>query len=208
MNHLRLVALLALVFGGALLRLADIRVPLIGVDGGANFAPIRAIAIFCGLTFRSRWLAFGLPLLATLTADIALGLKNNGDFGSYVFSWTMLFVYAGWVLYVLCGRGVRLAWTLKTERPGRLVRTLSLVGGSLAGSSLFFLVSNFGVWVAGNWYAKTASGFIECYVAAVPFFRATAQSDVLYLFGLVAAHAIVKVMTAGTERESAVLYAD
>ena len=50
----------------------------------------------------------------------------------------------------------------------------------------FFLISNFGVWISGNLYPLTFEGLISCYAAAIPFFRSTLASNLLFsyiLFG-------------------------
>ena len=51
---------------------------------------------------------------------------------------------------------------------------------------MFFIVTNFGVWLVGNLYPKTLAGLAGCYVAAIPFFRNTLAGNVVYtlvLFG-------------------------
>jgi len=54
--------------------------------------------------------------------------------------------------------------------------------GSLAVASpmIFFLVSNFGVWVMGSSYAKDISGLMECYFNAIPFYASSAISCLLF----------------------------
>jgi len=77
-------------------------------------------------------------------------------------------------------------WVRRRQHVGRLCVA------SLIGSSIFFVVSNFGVWFMGHpgsIYPKTAEGLGLCYVAAIPFFRNALIGDVLYtaaLFGLYA----------------------
>lgn len=41
--------------------------------------------------------------------------------------------------------------------------------GSLLGAVIFFVLTNFGVWVTG-FYGYTFTGLISCYLLAVPFF--------------------------------------
>ena len=41
--------------------------------------------------------------------------------------------------------------------------------GSLFGAFIFFLITNFGVWISGM-YNLTINGLIECYTLATPFF--------------------------------------
>lgn len=62
----------------------------------------------------------------------------------------------------------------------RKVDMLRLVGASLASAWSFFLVSNFAVWAFGNMYAKTFAGLVQCYTMAIPFFRGTFASDLIY----------------------------
>jgi hypothetical protein len=42
------------------------------------------------------------------------------------------------------------------------------------------MVSNFAVWVFSGIYAKTLAGLVQCYVMAIPFFRGTFASDLIY----------------------------
>lgn len=49
---------------------------------------------------------------------------------------------------------------------------------SLSSAIIFFIISNFGVWIVG--YPKTISGFIACYVAALPFLSNTLISTLLF----------------------------
>jgi hypothetical protein len=205
MSHMRLFAVVAIVFVGAALRLTGIKVPLLGIDEPANFAPIGAIAIFCGLHFRNRIWALIVPLLATFVADLALAFQND-SYSTYLFSKSMLFVYAGWVLYVACGMGLRGVWKKSTAEKAGVVRGGTMIGASLVGSVLFFLVSNFGFWATLSFYPKTMAGLGECYVAAVPFFRATVQSDLLYLFGLTAIYAVLRSAVTANETQPSALY--
>ncbi len=63
---------------------------------------------------------------------------------------------------------------------------LKIAAAALAGSVLFFVLTNFGVWAFGSLYPRTLGGLMDCYIAAIPFFRNTLQGDMLYtliLFG-------------------------
>ncbi len=70
---------------------------------------------------------------------------------------------------------------------GRDVRPLRVAGASLATAVSFFLTSNFAVWMVWNMYPKTVAGLVECYAAALPFFRNELVSDVFFtavMFGI------------------------
>ena len=58
---------------------------------------------------------------------------------------------------------------------------LSRMSGALFGALIFFIVTNFGVWVSGM-YGYTFSGLVECYFLAIPFFAYTAISTVIFSF--------------------------
>ncbi len=130
-----------------------------------NFAPVAAIGLFAGAAFdrRAAWL---VPFAALLLSDAVIGFYHPTS---------MLFNYAGFAACLLLGSAVL----------GR-TRTFARFAGATLGSSIaFFALSNFGMWASG-YYPRTAAGLVECYVAALPFFRNTLASDVLYsaaLFG-------------------------
>jgi hypothetical protein len=67
------------------------------------------------------------------------------------------------------------------------VSTGKVVGGSLIGSCIFFLVSNFGVWQSDLIYTHNMSGLATCYAQGIPFFLNTVVGDLFFcglLFGV------------------------
>ena len=134
------------------------------VPHAPNFTPIAAIALFGGAHFADKRLAFGVPLAALLLSDLVLGFYHG-----------MAVVYGSFALIVGLGLWLR---SRRTIWP--------IAGAALVSSLLFFLVTNFGVWVAGSLYPQTLSGLGACYVAAIPFFRNTLGGDLFFsavLFG-------------------------
>ena len=57
---------------------------------------------------------------------------------------------------------------------------LSRISGALAGACIFFIITNFGVWIAGNLYDYTLEGLIECYTLAIPFFNYSLLSTFIF----------------------------
>ena len=51
--------------------------------------------------------------------------------------------------------------------------------GTLFGCVIFYLISNFGVWLGGS-YGYSFTGLIDCYYMAIPFFGHTLLSTFLY----------------------------
>ena len=140
-----------------------------------NFSPIEAVALFGGAHFASRRWALLVPLAAMFASDLALGMLNGGIYWDYFASAGYLLVYACIALSTLLGFGLR----------GR-VDGARVLGYSLAGSALFFAVTNFGAWLSDPLYPKTAAGLAAAYVAGIPFFQWTVLGTLCYaalLFG-------------------------
>lgn len=112
-----------------------------------NFTPIAALALFSGVLFRDRVMALAMPIGVMLVSDLFLGWHN-----------TIPYVYVAFALMVFLGRSIRNQATVGY-----------IAGGGITGALLFFLITNFGVWISGTMYPATWEGLIAAYVAAVPF---------------------------------------
>jgi hypothetical protein len=135
-----------------------------------NFAPVAAIGLFAGamLGRRAAWL---VPFAALLASDLVLGFYHP---------MSMFWNYLAFASCLLLGSGL-----LSRNR------TWARTGGAVLASAVsFFLLSNFGMWASG-YYPRTGAGLVECYVAALPFFRNTLASDVLYSAVLFGGHALL-----------------
>ena len=51
--------------------------------------------------------------------------------------------------------------------------------GVLFGACIFYLLTNFGWWIGGN-YGYTLNGLFNCYVLALPFFGYTLVSSIIF----------------------------
>jgi hypothetical protein len=56
---------------------------------------------------------------------------------------------------------------------------LSRISGALFGALIFFIVTNFGVWIGGM-YGYNLAGLISCYTLAIPFFAYTLISTLIF----------------------------
>ena len=140
-----------------------------------NFSPIEAVALFGGAYFAKRHWALLVPLMAMFASARVLGLLNGGIYWSYFASAGYLLVYACIALSTVLGFGLR----------GK-VGAGRVLAYSLAGSLLFFVVTNFGVWLSGSMYPKNLGGLVAAYVAGIPFFQWTVLGTLFYsalLFG-------------------------
>ena len=140
-----------------------------------NFSPIAALGLFAAGHFVRSWQALFLPLAAVWLSDLYL---NNVVYGAYYedFVWFYEGFYWQYGAYLLMGVwGLALFQRLSWLRVGL---------GALGASVIFFLLSNFGVWYSGTMYEPSLSGLMLCYVAGLPFFKASLLGDIFYTFVL------------------------
>ncbi len=140
-----------------------------------NFSPVEAMALFGGAYFANRTWAVLVPLIAMVLSDIALGLMIGGSYLEYVASLSFWSVYLCIALSTVMGFGLR----------GKVAGT-SVLGYSLAGSVLFFVVTNGVTWIGSTLYPQTGAGLIVAYAAGIPFFQWTLLGTLFYsalLFG-------------------------
>ena len=130
-----------------------------------NVAPLAAMALLGGMHFGRRY-ALWVPLAVLVATDLAL----NTMMGYPLFYWPRVVDYAAFLAIGGLGMATR------TRGTG------TKVGAAIATPFLFFLVSNFGVWLFGlnlanEYYPKTLTGLVSCYAAALPFLRGTVIGD-------------------------------
>jgi len=141
------------------------------VPHSPNFSPVFGALLFGGARLKSRD-AVWFPLALLATSDVML---TTLVYHTRV-DWMEPVLLAAFASVALIGRWLR-------ERVS--VRTVA--AASLAGPISFFLISNFGVWLASRMYAPTWQGLLDCYGAGLPFFRNSLLSSVLFsglLFGM------------------------
>lgn len=149
-----------------------------------NFTPVGATALFGAAYFTKKYWAFVIPIVALWISDIIL---NNVFYAAYYdgFSWMttgFLWIISAFVLIAILGM-----FTMNKK-----VTPVNLLGTSIAASAIFFLITNFSVWISGFTYPKTAEGLIACYTAAVPFFWNTLAGDLFYVAVLFGVYEFVK----------------
>ena len=131
-----------------------------------NFTPIIAVAIISGYFFKNINLSLLTLLFAMLISDLFIGFYEN-----------VIFVYASLLLI-----------TFAFHKINKKINFKNLFIYGFAGSLIFFLVSNFGVWALGSLgvndlpYEKSLTGLIECYILAIPFFGNTFLSTIIFAY--------------------------
>jgi hypothetical protein len=144
-----------------------------------NFSPLMAL-VFCGGVYvrdRRLWL---VPFAALVLSDLII---NHSYAVRYHYAWSP----GGLALRMLCFAGGLGLGLLVARR-----RTwLTLAGGSLASSLLFYLVTNTAAWFASDGgptpYARSLAGWWQALTVGHPgypstlfFFRNTLTSDLLF----------------------------
>ena len=127
-----------------------------------NFTPIISMAILSGVALKNLKHSILLILSAMFITDIFLGFHKN-----------MFFVYTS--LYLITVTSFKLSYKINFK---------NLLFYCLLSSICFFILTNFGVWFFGNLYVRNFAGLIECYTMAIPFFKNTIISTLLFSYSL------------------------
>jgi hypothetical protein len=136
-----------------------------------NLTAVGAVCLFGGCYFNRKWAAFLVPLAALAISDVFLQTFVYPGFGPNYFK------------YVCFAATVPLGYLLRGRE-----RLLPVTTGAVAATALFFLLSNFEVWLSGHGrlYPRTPAGLLACYIAALPFSLNMLYGNLLFsglLFG-------------------------
>ena len=124
----------------------------------ANVTPIGALSVMSGVLFRKHW-AVMITLLGLVLSDIILGLiYHTAMFGL----WT-LFTYSGFALIAFFA-------PKKTSFLYLFISTL-----------VYWVWTNFGIWLTTPWYPHTAEGLSLCFTAGLPFLRNALMGNIFYM---------------------------
>jgi hypothetical protein len=127
-----------------------------------NFSPVMALAIFGGFAYNDKKVAFIVPFVVMFISDLIIGFHD-----------------VMWAVYLSFALGVFI---------GMILSKRFTVGGlffsSIAGSVLFFIITNFEFWL--SYYNPSWATLSKAYIDAIPFFRNATAGDIMYctmLFG-------------------------
>ena len=151
-----------------------------------HFVPLAASLLFFAAKMprKQMW----VPLALFVASDVLLSkfVYRYPLTGDVLVSWAW---YAG-----------ALAIGLLLRKNDNLVR---VAGASLAASVSFFLVSNFGSFLFMDMYPKTWAGLAECYTLAIPFFRSTLVSDMVFSLAFFSVPVAIELLSGKPARERA-----
>jgi hypothetical protein len=144
----------------------------------SNFSPIMALAFCAGAYCRRGWMWL-VPFAAIVLSDLYI---DRYYAAVYRYEWGL----SGAALRFLCfGAAMGIGIAVSRRRSW-----LNLFGGALAGSVLFYLVTNTASWYGDAGYTHDAAGWLQAltvghpqYPSTLSFFRNTFLSDMLFTAG-------------------------
>ena len=116
-----------------------------------NFTPILSISILGYLFSKILWLKVLIVLGSMFFSDLIIGVH---DF--------IIYVYFSLMLLIIISNSKNYIYMI------------------FLGPLIFFIVTNFGVWLSSSYYTKNIDGLIECFYMAIPFFKNTILSTFFY----------------------------
>ena len=131
------------------------------IEHPLNFTPISAMILFGAAHFNKKWQIFLVPFFATFISDLWI---SGGYFNIWIYSSYLLMMLFGIMLY------------------SQKISIYNILGGAVGSSLIFFIISNFGVWM----HPAYMKSLMACYIDAIPFYQNTLAGNIFYsgvLFG-------------------------
>ena len=123
-----------------------------------NFTPIISVAILSSFFFKNINLSILVILISMFISDLLIGFHN------YVF-----FTYIPLVVIAIIFKE-------------KILKYKNILIYSVIGVTIFYLISNFGVWFLGKNYENNIHGLISCYIAGLPFLKNSLISTIFYTY--------------------------
>ena len=118
-----------------------------------NFTSLLALSFYIPMVFGFKFIP--AVVLSLIFTDLILGFHS-----------TILFTWGSVILIGLLSKFFN-------------VSILVRIFGALLGAVIFFVLTNFGVWLNG-FYGYTIDGLINCYILAIPFFSYSIISTLFF----------------------------
>ena len=134
-----------------------------------NFTPILAGIIFLPFIKRDIKFSVFVPLGAMLISDFIIGMHS-----------IMLWTYGPIIILSL------LSYFFTNAKASRIASL------AIASPAVFYLISNFGVWINSPMYSKDLSGLALCYINAIPFYANSATACILFCSAFFLIYSLLK----------------
>jgi len=118
-----------------------------------NFTPIISFAVMGYIFFHDTFKKIFIVLISMFISDLIIGTHS-----------IMIFVYISIVIISFLSNKKNYIFML------------------IISPLIFFIISNFGVWILSETYPKNLSGITTCYILAIPFLKNTFVSTIFYGF--------------------------
>ena len=148
----------------------------------ANATAMSALGLVALLHFKSLKWSVSLTLFSWLVSEVVLGFHSL----SYLVAICLICNLALMRLFV--PSSLKASKDLEDSRRNSdskntlgIMDSVFLGSGSVLSSLIFFLVTNFGVWVEGLLYPRTLEGLLLCYTKALPFLPQQILGELIYL---------------------------
>lgn len=145
----------------------------------ANFTPVGSLALFGGAHLKKRY-ALVLPLISLVLSDIFIGFDSLES---------RLTVYGAFILIGLLGLLLRKRATM-----------VNVALATVAGSIIFFLVTNFVFFYPPTMYSHDLAGMMSSYYNALPFLRNMMIGDLVYSGVIFGAYELSKHLSSSKKR--------
>lgn len=161
-NNKRLIYIIFVIFLGIFYRLIP-HVP--------NFSPLYSISVFSSILpidldnkFNKllKYISFLIPIVILFITDLILGFYKG-----------MIFNYLAFLSYSIFSYFI-------FNKYNKLSKTILGLILSVGSAIYFFIISNFGVWLLTDMYSKDLTGFILCYINALPFLKNSIISSIIF----------------------------
>src|SRR5438445_4544958 len=152
-----MIPVLILILSAVAYRVATALLIHSGATWVSNFAPLAAIAL-CGAAYFPTRFKFTVPLGALFVSDLVL----NYYYGATLIEPHIVGRYLALALVGLIGLALQNRASLKTLLPA-----------SIAGSTIFYLITNTFSWLSDPGYFKTFAGLIQALTVGLPQYSAT-----------------------------------
>ncbi|MGE5355951.1 MAG: DUF6580 family putative transport protein [Deltaproteobacteria bacterium] len=146
------------------------------IPHGENISAVGGLIIFGGFIFGRNWNFLIISLISLYAVDFVFNNFIHPEYfqdnsGLIFFDDYMIWVYLSYLLIIVMSSAIL-----------RKFSYMKLFFASIGGSILFFLITNFAWLYTTQLYPRDFGGLMASYIAALPFFRSSLLSDVVFSF--------------------------
>lgn len=140
-----------------------------------NFTPVEGITIFGAAYLGRKHYAFLLPVITLYISDLVI---NNTTARPFFEDQTGFVWYSDYMVFNALALIVVAVISTQTLKK---INFITVPAAAVASSVVFYVVTNFGVWLTSQVaYTKDMAGLMACFAAGLPFFKTSLLSTVAF----------------------------